>query len=306
MRIFFYRILVCLARRFGLAPVRVLARGVAAGYFFLFPVRVAASRRFYRDLFPGRGAFFALCCAWRQFQQFAEVFADRLRLEGFGPLVYRCEGLDTLADARNAGQGAVLLMSHLGNWEVAARVLKRHLPGLELMLFMGAEPGEQIEGLQKASVRTSHIKVVGVGPQTASPLEIVEAVRFLRRGGFVSMAGDRVWQAGQSTVAVDFLGRPAALPRAPFHLAAATGAPLFVFFALREAPGRFLFEARQIPPSAQAPAVRREAAVRRAAQAYADLLAVAVRRHPFQWHHFVPLDCGVPVAEGGDRRPERR
>jgi predicted LPLAT superfamily acyltransferase len=34
---------------------------------------------------------------------------------------------------------------------------------------------------------------------------------------------------------------------------------------------------------------QREAAMALAAQQYADLLEEAVRRHPFQWHHFQPF-----------------
>ena len=298
MKALFYRTLTVLARALGLGPVRLVARGVAAGYFFLFPARVAVGVRFYRSLFPDRGALFALGCTWRQFQEFTHVFVDRLRLQGFGALSYRFDGLERLAAAQAAGRGAVLLMSHLGNWEVAAHLLKRCLPGLSLMLYMGARPGEQIEGLQKTALRAGGVRVVGVAPQGGSPMDILEAVRFLRAGGFVSMAGDLVWHPAQSTLAVDFLGRRVALPRAPFHLAAVTGTPLFIFFALREAPGRFVFWAGQVQePAAGTPGGRKDSPDR-AAQAYADRLADTLRRYPFQWHHFAPLTAAGRVKGG--------
>ncbi len=299
MRTFFYRFLTLAARYYGLGAVRWIARGVAAGYFFLFPARVAAGRRFYRALFADRNLFFALWCTWRQFQEFTHVFVDRLRLQGLGPLTYRCRGLEDLAAALAAGRGAVLLMSHLGNWEVAARLLKQRLAGLELLLFMGALPGEQIEGLQKDAVQSSGIRVVGVGPGGGSQLQIVEALALLRRGGFVSMAADLVWHPDQPTVAVDFLGGRVALPRAPFHLALASGAPLFVFFALREAPGRFFFTATPVAYATAGAADGRQAGVARAAQAYADLLADTLRRHPFQWHHFAPLKPAAGAESAG-------
>ena len=294
MKTLFYRFLTALARRFGLAPVRLLARGVAAGYFFLFPARVAVARRFYQDLFPHRGPLFALYCTWRQYLDFSNRFVDRLRLQGIGSLTYRFEGLERLTEALAAGRGAVLLMSHLGDWEVAARLLKQDLPGLELMLYMGARPGEQIEGMQKDTLDRSGIRIVGVAPRDGAPLEIVKALGFLRGGGFVSMAADLVWHAAQPTVPVLFLGRRIKLPRAPYHLALVSGAPLFVFFALREAPGRFVFQARKIPLAPKDAPAGREAAACRAAQAYADLLAETVRRYPFQWHHFAPLPQDGP------------
>ena len=115
MKALFYRFLTVLARRCGLAPVRLLAQGVAAGYFFLFPARVAVGRRFYRNLFPHRGPLFALGCTWRQYLDFTNRFVDRLRLQGLGALTCRFEGLERLAEALGAGRGAVLLMSHLGD-----------------------------------------------------------------------------------------------------------------------------------------------------------------------------------------------
>jgi predicted LPLAT superfamily acyltransferase len=33
----------------------------------------------------------------------------------------------------------------------------------------------------------------------------------------------------------------------------------------------------------------RQAAIRKAAQAYAELLEDAVRHHPFEWYHFEPF-----------------
>ena len=253
MKTLFYRFLTVLARRCGLAPVRLLAQGVAAGYFFLFPARVAVGRRFYRELFPRRGPLFALGCTWRQYLDFTNRFVDRLRLQGLGPLTYRFEGLERLTEALTAGRGAVLLMSHLGDWEVAARLLKQDLPGLELMLYMGARPGEQIEGMQKDTLDQSGIRIVGVAPRDGAPLEIVEALGFLRGGGFVSMAADLVWHAAQPTVPVQFLGRRIKLPRAPYHLALVSGAPLFVFFALRTAPGRFVFQVKEISLAPKGP-----------------------------------------------------
>ncbi len=298
MKAGFYRFLTLLARRWGTGPARLVARGIAAGFFLFFPARVAASRRFYRDLYPGRGPLFTLGCTWRQYLAFSDRFVDRLGLCGPNPPVYRFEGLDRLQAALTDGRGAILLMSHLGDWEVAARILKRDLPGLRLLLYMGVRPGEQIEGLQKAALHRSGIRLVGVVPGAGAPLEIVEALGFLRRGGFVSLAADLLWHAHQPAVAVDFLGRRVRLPRAPYHLSLVSGAPVFVFFALRQGPGRFFFLARELRLAAGGPRNRREAVVGQAAQAYADLLAETVRRHPFQWHHFAPLradgpDCGV-------------
>ncbi len=288
MKALFYRILSLLTRLLGLWFFSLIAGGIAAGYFILFPRRVAVGMRFYRALFPEKSRAYHRWCTFRQFLDFTHVFRDRLLLSDPGKITTDFEGWERLRDAMRC-RGGILLMSHMGNWEVAARLLKKTLPDLKLMLYMGVKQKEQIEGLQKQTVRRSDIHIVGVGDAGGSPFDIVEGIRFLRGGGLVSLTGDRVWQTDQRTIAVRFLGEIVRLPAAPYILAMAAGSPLFVFFAVRTQKCHYRFSAS---PPIHVPAAdrsQRESAMTRAAQQYADLLEDAVRRHPFQWHHFEPF-----------------
>jgi predicted LPLAT superfamily acyltransferase len=288
MKTLFYRLLVWLTRVLGLWFFSLIAGGIAVGYFVLFPQRVAVSMRFYRTLFPRKRRSYHRWCALRQFLDFTHVFRDRLLLSEAGKISIDFEGRERL-QAVMGGRGGILLMSHMGNWEVAARLLKMALPELRLMLYMGVKQQEQIESLQKRSVRQSDIRIMGVNADGGSPFDIVEGIRFLRQGGLVSLAGDRVWQAEQRTIPVIFMGRTVHLPVAPYVLAMAAGCPIFVFFALRTQKGHYHFSAS--PPIIVPAADRsqRGSAMARAAQQYANLLEDAVRRHPFQWHHFEPF-----------------
>jgi len=286
MQTLFYRILLRLTRVFGLWFFSLVSGGVAAGYYFLFPRRTAVGIRFYRILFPHRGRLFHRWCTFRQFLDFTRVFRDRLlAADAAGGLSTTFDGWERLRDATQ-GRGGILLMSHVGNWEIAATLLKKTLPDLKLMLYMGVKQQEQIEGLQKQIVRRSDIRIVGVDESGGSPFDIVEAIRFVRSGGLVSVAGDRVWQSGQRTVAVRFLGRTVDLPSAPYVLALTAGAPVFVFFALHTGGRHYHFCASAPITVAAVDRRDREAAIARAAQCYADQLEAVVRRHPFQWHHF--------------------
>ena len=232
---------------------------------------------------------FHLWCTFRQFLDFTNVFRDRLLLADRDKgLTTTFDGWERLRDAMQ-GSGGVLLMSHLGNWEVAARLLKKTLPDLKMMLYMGVKQQEQIEAMQKQVVRRSDIRIVAVDESGGSPFDIVESVRFLREGGLVSLTGDRVWHVGQRTVPVRFLGHTIHLPAAPYLLAMASGAPIFVFFALRTRGRHYLFSASEPIVIDAANRAERNTAVARAAQQYADLLEKTVRRYPFQWHHFEPF-----------------
>jgi lauroyl/myristoyl acyltransferase len=125
MKAAFYHFLVALTKRAGHWVFRFFAGGIAAVYFFFFPARMAVGVRFYRALFPTSGRFlYPLWCTWKQYQHFTHVFLDRLLLGEEGAITCTHEGWEYLEDAVNRGIGGILVMSHLGNWEVASRLLQ--------------------------------------------------------------------------------------------------------------------------------------------------------------------------------------
>ncbi|MFP3980942.1 MAG: lauroyl acyltransferase [Desulfobacterales bacterium] len=283
----FYRCMVYLSRKWGIWVFYIAVWIIATGYFLFFPRRVATSMRFYRALFPRRSVLYALWCAWRQFHSFTNIYIDRYLLEAPGNIAYTAEGLEHLRKAADRHTGGILLMSHLGNWEVAARLLKKE--GFPLLLFMGKKAGEQIEGLQKTTLQKNGVEIIASQQGAGSPMEILEGVRYLRSGWILSMAGDRFGDSGRSFVEVEFLGHVVRLPETPYVLAMATGAPIFVFFAFRKTRGKYHFIIH--PPIEVRAASRRsrKQGIEQAARAYARLLEQAVYQYPFEWHHFEPF-----------------
>jgi lauroyl/myristoyl acyltransferase len=182
-------------------------------------------------------------------------------------------------------------MSHLGNWELGARILGQRR--LRLLLFMGEKQREQIERQQKEDLRLEGVRVVALAAGAEATTEGLEGLRFLRDGGLVSLAGDRVWSSGQPVLHAQMLGRQVALPKAPHALALVSGAPIITFFVVRT--GRCAYHFHAFPPTPVTAASRRERsdALAASAQRYAAQLEEVVRRHPTQWYHFEPfLDRG--------------
>ncbi len=287
MKTLFYRLLILLSRGMGLWVFRFFSWWVATGFFLFAPRRVAISLSFYQSLSPDRGKYSALKQAWRQYHSFTSVFLDRILLMEEGRLTHTSEGLEFLTEALERKTGGILLMSHFGNWEVAARLL--HRKGMRLLLYLGKKHKEQIESAQKRSLEGQGIRVVTVDEEGGSPLDIVEGIKFLKEGGLVSLTGDRLWGRGQRTVSVSFLGHEAVLPEAPYLLALLSGAPLFIFLAFRTGEGRYAFSLSAPIYVKAASRSEREPAIREAAQTYARLLEAAVRRHPQEWYHFEPF-----------------
>ncbi|MFP3999011.1 MAG: lauroyl acyltransferase [Desulfobacterales bacterium] len=283
----FHRCMVYLSRKWGIWVFYTAVWIVATGYFLFFPLRVAAGVRFYRALFPRRNALYALLCTWKQFHDFTGIYIDRYIFEFKGDIKYTSEGLQYLRQAVSEQTGGILLMSHLGNWEAAATLLKKE--GFPLLLFMGQKEGEQIEQTQKAGLEQNGVQVIASRQGAGSPLEILEGVKYLRKGWFLSMAGDRSGEHGSSFAEAKFLGHRVRVPETPYVLALATGAPVFVFFAFRKGPGKYHFVAH--PPMEVRAESRwlRKKSIADAAQKYCRLLEQAVYDHPFQWHHFEPF-----------------
>jgi lauroyl/myristoyl acyltransferase len=286
MRKHSYKLAFYLSNRIGLWFFRTFSWFIATGYFLFFPVRVAHSLKFYSALFPQRGFAYHLSCVWKQYHNFTDVFLDRFLYYDQDAVEFSKEGWEYLDEAVEKGTGAIIVMSHIGNWELAAHMLNRK--GLPVMLYLGEKHKEQIERMQKEKLEKSGVKIVTTEMNESSPFAMIEGINFLRQGGLVSLTGDRLW-GEQRAVTVNFLGHEAQLPDIPHVFALMSGAPLFNFFIYqigRKKHHIAISRGRLVQAATRAD---RKRAVQESAQAYAQDLEEIARRHPFEWYHFEPF-----------------
>lgn len=289
MKKLFYNTFRAVSRFTGLWVLKGFAWVVSSGYFFFFPRRVGVGVRFYRALFPEQGGLAHLACTWRQYHQFARVFVERVMLDHMDDISFSSQGFEHLKEAARNGSGGIILMSHLGNWEVAAHLLHRELPGVRLLLYMGVKDKEAIEKMQKQGLTDAGIRIVALDRDGGSPFDLVDGIKVLKEGGFISMTGDVLWHQAQRSIRVAFLGHEVHLPEAPYRLALLSGAPLFIFFSFRIQKAGFHFVSSEPIHLRADSREQREEKIRSAAQTYADVLEQAVRDHPFEWYHFEPF-----------------
>jgi lauroyl/myristoyl acyltransferase len=286
MKKFSHKIAVYFSQHLGVWFFRTFSWFIATGYFFLFPVRVAHSLKFYRALFPKRNCMYHLYCAWKQYHNFTNVYIHRFIHFKGEEIEFTKEGWQYLDEAVEKKTGAIVVMSHIGNWELAAQMLNRK--GMPIMLYLGAKHKEQVERMHKEALVKKGIKIVTTSEKEKSPFALLEGINFLREGGIVSMTGDRLW-GEQSYVVVDFLGYEIKLPDTPHLFALMSGAPLMTFFVYEKALGKYhiaVSRGRRVTALSRAD---RKRVVMESAQGYADELIRFVRRHPFEWHHFEPF-----------------
>lgn len=271
----------------GSRPVRFFAWWIATGYFLFYFSRRQSSVRLYQSLFPNHRGWYYLYCAWRQFHSFAATFGDRIDFEGKKEIPLSAQGKEGILAAVQKGRGGIILMSHLGSFEIAARGFQEM--GLKHLMIMGEKEAKQVAREQREDLRARGITIHVASGQDDALLGGLEAVKFIREGGVVSLAGDLIWTRQRSCLPVRFFGQEVALSSGPHLLALVSGAPLFLLFTFRDQGGKhrvIISPPREVKASSRS---ERKAALQASAQVYANALEEMVRQHPFQWYIFEPF-----------------
>ena len=181
-----------------------------------------------------------------------------------------------LLEARARGKGVVFVTGHIGNWELAARVVGRTAGPVAAIAKRGGDPrlNALIERFRaEANVTTLWRE----DPSTARAM-----LRVFKQGHVLGLLVDQ--DTSVQGIWAPFFGRPAYTPRAPADLALRSGATILVGGACRRGPrpgDGFTFEVKEVPYD-PAPADR-EAEVHRITAACNLLMEALIRRHPADW-----------------------
>ncbi|RJR48884.1 MAG: hypothetical protein C4576_07550 [Desulfobacteraceae bacterium] len=260
---------------------------VSTGYFVFKGSRRRSSMELYNVIFPDRSCIYRLYCTWRQFHSFATTYSDRVRLHALPNAISSTRGRENLLELARMGKGGVIVMSHLGSYEIAATCFQGL--GLKLLLFLGEREAKQVARDQREAMTAKGIHIhVSNGMEGAS-FGGLEALKFIREGGFVSLAGDLVWTDQRTRVPVRFFDHEVWFTSAPHLIAMIAGVPLLTMFTFRAENGKHQIEISP-PREVKAPSrAERDLTIKASAQAYASALEGMIRKHPFQWYVFEPF-----------------
>ena len=273
--------------------MRFVAWWIATGYFLFQPSRRESSVGLYEVIFPGRGHLYYLYCAWRQFHSFAGTYADRIDVYANKRVTTTAQGREKLVEEGRRGHGGIILISHMGNYEVAVNAFQDL--GLRLLIIMGEREAKQVAREQRETLTARGVRIHVATAEDASPFGGLEALQFMREGGVVSIAGDLVWTEQRSLVPVRMFNRDVGLSAGPYLLALVSGSPLFTLFTFRVKKRRheiILSPPRYVKTTDRS---ERNAAIQASAQDFANALETMVRQHPFQWYIFEPFFRSLPV-----------
>lgn len=257
-------------------PLRLsLAAAAARGLAPLFPGERAVVRANVARILPHASAATREGLVVDVFRHFAMCFVDLLttnrRQPDPGRLLARVEGEHALKTSAARARGLVVLTAHLGNWELAGRLLARRA-GRPTHVVVTAETDPRVERLLRGAAAPVRF-VVRDDPTAALPL-----VAALRRNEIVALQGDRAL-GNRGDAGVPFFGAPAKFPLGPFVLARASGAPVVPAFCVMNGDRRYAI-------TLGAPIHVGVDGERAALTHWVGVLEGMVRRHPEQWFNF--------------------
>lgn len=189
---------------------------------------------------------------------------------------------DIISELSERGEGAVLLLSHLGNSEIC-RVFSAKRKNFRLTVLMHTRHAENFNRLleEQQGGNLEIVQVTEVTPATAMMLS-----ERLQRGEFIAIAADRVAiNNPESNLTLPFLGAMAPFPSGPFTLAAILKAPLVSVFCLREGNHHHIYF-DWISRNVTATRAERQQTINRLAQHYVALLEQYCLKAPLQWFNF--------------------
>lgn len=179
---FWYRVVAWASRIFGSWFFALIARLIAAGYF-LFSRNVPESRRFYAALYPEQSKIYHLWCTFQQYQHFTTIHFDRLLLNRSRPVDFTSQGWENL-EAVIGKQGGILLMSHLGNWEMAATLLKRQRRISVCCSIWASRRKKGWSAFRKSDLQRSGVTIIGVDQGENAAFSAVEGFAFFNLVGW--------------------------------------------------------------------------------------------------------------------------
>ena len=247
---------------------------IVCAHYALFDGRaVAGAEAYLRRRFPGAGRFARRLSVYRLFVSQGRCLIDRhAHNVGCRKFVFDSHSLEAVASGLKInGRGFVLLLAHVGGWQLALPFLRQVAGMRPVSLLMREAENEEV----RAHVRRDDAGFNVISPDQG-PACAVEMVMRLQRGEIVSIMGDRAY--GGQTTEVSFLGETACFPASAFAVARAAGTPVVALFTPKTGVTSYSLEASLF----EAPPKENRRAVQEGVQSFAECLESFVQRYPYQ------------------------
>ena len=258
---------------------------IVCSYYLVFDwVVVSRALAYINKRFPGCGFFKSRRHVYRLFLCQGRCLIDRYALISKHTMFdIKLSGSDSLVPlASNVSQGFILLMTHIGNWQVSITTISELKK--TVYLLMRPEDNAAIKDSLAISLEKGPVRVISPEQYLGGVIEIMNV---LSEGNIVSMMGDRGY--GSNVIDVDFLGEKAWFPCSAFTIAATANCPVVVLLSTKKGKREYSVDvAKVIQPSFVKGSDKRQQ-LRDWVQEYAALLESYVMKYPYQCFLFYDI-----------------
>ncbi|MDY0873330.1 glycosyltransferase family 2 protein [Dongia rigui] len=187
-----------------------------------------------------------------------------------------------LSEAERSPAGAVIIVGHLGNVDLA-RALLDDATRQRLLVLVHTRHAENYNRLLRefrpeAAINTW--QVTDLGPAAAMELKAR-----VEQGAWVVIAGDRIPVNSDRVSDVLFLGRRAPFSQGPYILASLLECPVYTLFCVRRGE-HYQLDVEKLADKVLLPRQGREEALETYAAAFAARLERYAINNPLQWYNF--------------------
>ena len=180
-----------------------------------------------------------------------------------------------LDDVIKDGQGAVLLASHLGNWEWMGAAMA--MAGFPVASVIKTQPNEQ-----HTRLLNEYREMAGIELFTRGTTEVISAARALKAGRLIGLLTDQ--DAGPNGLFIEFLGKMSSTPTGPTIFAKKFKVPVVPIFIVRKPEGghRIILQ----PPLYYQDTGRESDDIYNFTVKITNIIEATIRQYPDEWLWF--------------------
>lgn len=292
------KFLLLIRRVFGRRGFRLLLYPTMAYYYLSKSEARAASKEYLQQISPylSEQARNGLS-SFRHFLMFGEILMDKL-LAWKGKILrddVDFKTPDTIREIETERNGGIIIVSHLGNFEVCS-ALANQVPDLKLTILIYTRHARKFNKLMTRVSGATDVEIMQV--TDISPITAMQLSERINAGGYVVIAGDRTPVTGQKWVSrVRFLGRDAPMPQGAFVLAGLLKCPVYLMFCLKQQDRYHIYVelfARRLEFGDRK---KRRETLDTAIQNFATRLEHYCLKAPLQWFNFFPYWDDASTAD---------
>jgi len=254
-------------------------------YSLFFPSIRGKTDPYLSQRFPNSGTTKRLCHRYRLILHLGIALIDRAILGIKGPESIRISfcNPDDILKIKSLNSGFILLMSHVGCWQVAMSALSKLKKPVNLLMLRNDKD------IDKHYFEHGHaeniFKIINPEQFLGGTIEMLNV---LKNDEILCIMGDRVFKNKELSVQVNFLGKPALFPLSAQKIASIAQKPIVTLYSHKSGPDSYTLNIPniiQIPPKLG----KKKETYKPYIQEFVTSLEVFVQEYPYQFFNFYDM-----------------